>query len=720
MPDRLYDAIARSICEPLDGTLFERCAVELLQGAYYPKVRPVDGGNDAGMDGVGELPDGERFFLISTVDEDVRGNLRKNVKSHIDAGGELRTVVLATSREVRGRRRLELQHALQDDFGVRLADVYDRADFVQLLYGNPQWCKDLLGVAGLARALTRLPASRRPTPAIRLIGRDADLAGLRGAAGDLVISGKPGIGKTFVLEKLMEEDWGLFDAGWGIDELEAAIRELAPQRVVLDDAHLRGDRLVELRRLRREMNAQFALIAVSWPGQVEEVAGAIPGASTFVVQELERDQILEVIEEVGIAGPRALQPHLVNQGGRERSMPKELMPTAWAGFDHDEVAEVIHGYYGGAATTNASPQILGVPGLAGGASIELVYGPGKSARRIVSIRPGEQFDEGKWMGCTERVNDALTGQQPTWWQIICYQQYSVDRAWRAAGADFALVPAPATLPRHVGHNSHHPFLLCFTAPGSSDELVNYWRLMRRAQSWLKLLNVYLRGATFFYLPPESHWAFPHGSTQQVWVTKRPDSPLFSGFDVTTLANYQQMQPAAAADYYPAVPEAVGGMMQGPLTIPDDIDTSIIAYNALSADARMRFDLAAHWAYVGDQSSSPSVFFESLCTAVESIVGTESVKCECCAACREYKHATTQKFARFLEDFGAVEGPMAKQVYALRSGITHGRELLEIELPGRTMLGGKRWKQGELRQALLFGVQRGLREWVRQGGPEIAV
>ncbi|MGE5595346.1 MAG: hypothetical protein ACM3S1_04850 [Hyphomicrobiales bacterium] len=168
-------------------------------------------------------------------------------------------------------------------------------------------------MAGLARALTRLPASRRPTPEIRLIGRDADVAGLRAAAGDVVISGKPGIGKTFLLEKLMEEDWGLFDAGWGLDELEAAIRELNPRRVVLDDAHLRGDRLAELRRLRREMNAQFDLVAVSWPGQVEEVAGAIPGASTFVVQELERDQILEVIEEVGIAGPRALQAHLVNQ-----------------------------------------------------------------------------------------------------------------------------------------------------------------------------------------------------------------------------------------------------------------------------------------------------------------------------------------------------------------------------------------------------------------------
>jgi hypothetical protein len=66
MPDPLYDAIERAIAEPLNGHLFERCAVDLLR-EHYPTLGPIDGGNDAGMDGVGELPNGERFFLVSTV-----------------------------------------------------------------------------------------------------------------------------------------------------------------------------------------------------------------------------------------------------------------------------------------------------------------------------------------------------------------------------------------------------------------------------------------------------------------------------------------------------------------------------------------------------------------------------------------------------------------------------------------------------------------------------
>src|SRR6266508_3708870 len=193
MPDLLYDAIKRAINQPVDGDLFERCAVDLLRDHYYPTLRLVEGGNDAGMDGLGELPNGEPFFLVSTVDKDLRGNLDRNVQSHLTAGGDRRVIVFATTRKVSGRQRLKLSTHLQKKFGFRLADVHDRGDFIYLLYRNSGWRKDLLGVAGLARALTRLPATRRPTPDVPLVGRDADLEHLRNTTGDLVLVGKPGI-----------------------------------------------------------------------------------------------------------------------------------------------------------------------------------------------------------------------------------------------------------------------------------------------------------------------------------------------------------------------------------------------------------------------------------------------------------------------------------------------------------------------------------------------
>ncbi len=312
MPDTLYSAIQDAIARPLDGSTFERCAVELLQ-VYYPSLRPVEGGNDAGMDGIGELTDGTPFFLVATVQEDVRGNLERNVKSHIDSGGNRRAVVLATSRSVSGRRRIDLDRHLRESFKVRLADVHDRADFVTLLYRNSGWRRELLGVPGEVRALSRLPANRRPTPEIPLIGRDREFEQLKAIEGDIVVVGKPGIGKTFLLQQLMEGDWGLFDNNWDISKLEDAVLDMQPSRIVVDDVHLLEDRLTKLRQLRRQIDGDFAIAAVTWPGSVEEVLRELPGATQFEIGELERDQILGVIKEIGITGPLSLLAHLVNQ-----------------------------------------------------------------------------------------------------------------------------------------------------------------------------------------------------------------------------------------------------------------------------------------------------------------------------------------------------------------------------------------------------------------------
>ena len=59
------------------------------------------------MDGVGELPDGTPFFLVATVQQDARGNLERNVKSHIDAGGGRRAVVFVKAASAFFARELD-------------------------------------------------------------------------------------------------------------------------------------------------------------------------------------------------------------------------------------------------------------------------------------------------------------------------------------------------------------------------------------------------------------------------------------------------------------------------------------------------------------------------------------------------------------------------------------------------------------------------------------
>ena len=61
------------------------------------------------------------------------------------------------------------------------------------------------------------------------------------------------------------------------------------------------------------MEAEFDIVAVSWPGQATAVAGNLPDPTRVVLAELERDQIVEVIVELGVAGPPELQRSIVDQ-----------------------------------------------------------------------------------------------------------------------------------------------------------------------------------------------------------------------------------------------------------------------------------------------------------------------------------------------------------------------------------------------------------------------
>ena len=304
MRDPLYRAIEERLGERLDPELFERCAVDLLR-EVHPGLVPIRGGDDGGMDGaIADSRGGAPLPLVATTAGSVIGNLTRSLESYRRGGGMAREVVVATSRPLTGRQRRNLEKRA-GDFGFVLRNIHDRGDLVGRLYGNPAWRRELLGLVGDPPALSALPRSSRPWPTTELLGRDEELAWLRAAEGDVVVSGQPGVGKTALLGELAREGRGLFVISADVGKIADAYRELEPACVFVDDAHLdevgtRDSLLGKLLRLRQDLDMRVGMVATTWRGHEDDIRHRLFLSSEQVLRvgALERAVLASIVRKV--------------------------------------------------------------------------------------------------------------------------------------------------------------------------------------------------------------------------------------------------------------------------------------------------------------------------------------------------------------------------------------------------------------------------------------
>ena len=261
----LKDLLYRQIVDRLndvDATVFELCMGDLLRDDF-PGLVPVPGGSDSGWDG--EIPDtdGELFPLICTTGADVLRNFSKSLDA-IDRGGRYpkRKVALATSQALTPGRRQALRRRAGEK-GFKLQRVIEQQALANLLYRDSRWTKELLGLTGNPSALSVVPRTRRPLLELEPVGRDDELKWLEKTRQDRVLSGEPGSGKTFLFYHLIHHrGWdALFLASSDLGAIANALRDQQPAIVVVDDAHENPGLLTSLVQLRREIHADFRIVA---------------------------------------------------------------------------------------------------------------------------------------------------------------------------------------------------------------------------------------------------------------------------------------------------------------------------------------------------------------------------------------------------------------------------------------------------------------------------
>lgn len=323
MIDPHHEKILVRLGGELDWRVFQDCMGDLLR-KEFPGLTTARGGRDFGMDGA--IPDGEEeaFPLICTTARDVRRNLRKNLRSH-RASRRPRVAVLATSQSLTPEKCLELE-ALAGEEGFILKQIVQRWDVANLIYHSSRWCRDLLGLSGRPSALSTVPEGLGLPIDMEPVGRDADLEWLRTTSGDRLLVGEPGSGKTFLLERLVREGWGLFLTSDDKGEIANALRDQEPEVVIVDDAHAHIDRIAVLCQLRAEIGAEFAIVATTWRFEEDAIAEALRLESDQIrrLELLTPAEIKEVLERAGVRTPQEILRKLIDQSANKPGLAVTL------------------------------------------------------------------------------------------------------------------------------------------------------------------------------------------------------------------------------------------------------------------------------------------------------------------------------------------------------------------------------------------------------------
>lgn len=296
-------------------------------------------------------------------------------------------IIQQIAQEKEGSLAVEVVHAFTGanlihedirDLTTTITDLLSKADQKR----NEQyddvirWINRLVQILHHQSVLSVCPKTKRPLIDLPVIGREDDLNWLRWRAErrqDCLLVGQPGSGKSFLFRKVVDDSNALFVVGNDRRQLEMAITTLNPSILMVDDAHIQADLLLDLKQIRDQTGLGFAIFANCWPSKEAQVKVQLH-LSTIDVRELSllsRDHIVAILKSVGVEEPWSLVYELVNQAEGRPGLAVTLADLYRKGGHHDIFSgeavanHLVEEYIKHEVEANYSKQILAALSLGG-------------------------------------------------------------------------------------------------------------------------------------------------------------------------------------------------------------------------------------------------------------------------------------------------------------------------------------------------------------------
>lgn len=364
----------------MDTGLFERLAAELVESKGLGTNLAV-GGADNGYDF--ELLDTalEPGPGVVTTSDRVTTNLKRNLeRNRANCPQAAKKTYIVTSSVLTSRKRENLKKASRER-GYTYLGAADRHEIARYIYSHPDWARGLLWLDGKPSALSVVPLTSRLLADTPLVGRQYAAERIRSLDGDAMLVGSPGAGKTAVLTQLVAEGAASFMVSADMMGVANAIRQQSPDVVIIDDLEDVAAATRELVRLRSEMCAEFRIIVTDWEKNHElQVALGLSDADVIQLERLTRDEVVTVVESLGVVGPSVLVREIVDQAEGIPGLAVTLTQAALGGDYSDLFAGnrlgalmelTVNRLLGGSQGGNRAVLALGAIALAGDAGLTL-------------------------------------------------------------------------------------------------------------------------------------------------------------------------------------------------------------------------------------------------------------------------------------------------------------------------------------------------------------